>query len=143
MTAADVDARVEGRAAAATLVDHKERLAAAITERLYEDMPELGPRYGEEGRAKCLQDLHYTLEHLAPAVAMGSPAMFAGYAHWLDELLRARSIPTTETARSLELTIEVIEEQLPTRHAALVRRCVDAGLSVLQDGRERDEARDG
>jgi MerR family transcriptional regulator, light-induced transcriptional regulator len=119
------------RAAADTLVGRKDELAKAITARLYAAMPELDAKYGERGRAKCLEDMRYNIEHLAPAVALRSPAMFAGYAQWLGELLQARGIPTTETVLSLELTLDVLDEALATADAAAARPCVEAGLTAL------------
>jgi MerR family transcriptional regulator, light-induced transcriptional regulator len=122
------------RAAADALVERKDELAKAITARLYAALPALDAKYGERGRVKCLEDMRYNIEHLAPAVALRSPAMFAGYAQWLGELLRARGIPTTETVRSLELTLDVLDESLAPAEAAAARPCVEAGLTAL-DGR--------
>jgi hypothetical protein len=122
------------REAADILIERKETLARAITERLYEVRPELGERYGERGRAKCLEDMHYNLEHLAPAVALRSPTMFAGYARWLGDLLRSRGIPIAETALSLELTRETLDGVLSAAHASAVRPCLEAGLAALDDG---------
>ena len=119
------------RRAAGRLLDDKEALARAITDRLYAERPALMERYGAVGREKCLQDLRYTLEHLIPAVDLGEPAMFAGYVRWLDELLRARGVATDEIARSLELTERVIRERLPAEEADAVAPAIRAGLGAL------------
>lgn len=121
----------EARAAANAILAAKDQLAPVITARLYDAVPSLAERYGERGRQKCLEDMRYNLEHLAPAVALSSPAMFAGYAAWLDDLLRARDVPTADTVTSLELTMDALEETLDPAHLPLIRRCVDAGLSAL------------
>jgi hypothetical protein len=63
--------------------------------------------------------MRYNIEHLAPAVALRSPAMFAGYAQWLGDLLRSRGIPTDETVLSP------------------IRPCLEAGVSALDGGRHR------
>lgn len=120
--------------AAAFLLEEKESLAREITRRLYESLPGLLERYGEEGRRKCLQDVRYNLEHLAPAVELERPEMFSGYVRWLDGLLRARGVATAELARSLELTEELLGERLPPAGVEPVRPCLRAGLAVLEPG---------
>ena len=124
---------VEGRAAGQLLVE-KELLAESVTRRLYDEMPELADRYGPVGREKCLQDLRYTVEHLIPAVDLGQPAMFASYAQWLDELLRARSVSTREVVRSLELLDQLVRERFASDQAEAVSRCIRAGRDRLVAG---------
>lgn len=122
--------------ATAFLLEEKEALAREITRRLYADMPELLERYGERGRAKCLQDMRYNLEHLAPAVELERPEMFGAYVRWLDGLLRAHGVATAEVVRTLELMEEVLDERLPADEAQAVRECVRAGLAVVREGGE-------
>ena len=113
------------------LVREKESLAAAITAALYQERPDLLDRYGAAGREKCLQDMRYNLEHLAPAVALQEPAMFAGYARWLGGLLAARDIPTDDVVRSLALTRSTLTERFPADEAAAAAPALEAALSVL------------
>ena len=126
MDALTVDAKASGQ-----LLAHKEALAEWVTGALYEEMPELADRYGDAGRAKCLQDLRYTIEHLIPAVDLAQPAMFAGYVTWLDALLRARNVSTREVVRSLELIDRIVRQRLPADEAESVARCLHAGLDAL------------
>lgn len=88
-------------------------------------------RFGERGRAKCLQDTHYCLEHLAPAVALDDPALFARYVFWLKNLLAARGIGSDDVRRSLEATQAVLAELLPPDEALCVLPCLHAGLAIL------------
>lgn len=120
-----------GERASERLVREKEALARAITDALYRERPDLLARWGEPGREKCLQDMRYNLEHLAPAVALSDPAMFAGYVRWLASLLAARQIPTGDVARSLALTDAAIAERFPADEAASARTVLRAGLAVL------------
>ena len=117
----------EGRAAA-RLVAQKTLLAHAVTDALYAERPELLERYGETGRARCLEDLHYTLEHLIPAVDLGEPELFATYVRWLDALLRARGVPTREVVRCLEL----VEAEARARFAPDEAEAVADVLRSLQ-----------
>ena len=89
-----------GTAAAERLLAEKATLAAEITAALYAEMPELLARHGEYGPRKCLEDMRYNLEHLAPAVDLADPALFAGYVRWLDGLLRARNVVASRGART-------------------------------------------
>ncbi|HEV2130044.1 MAG TPA: hypothetical protein VGR27_03020 [Longimicrobiaceae bacterium] len=117
------------------LLARKEELARAITEALYAEMPDLMEKYGESGRAKCLQDMRYNLEHLAPAVALGEPALFARYVAWLRDMLGARGIPADEVRRSLELTQDFVRVRLAAEQAELVAAAVAAGLNALAEER--------
>jgi hypothetical protein len=125
-----VDRGVGDRAAAALLA-RREELAANITAALYAERPELLERYGEQGRRKCLQDMRYNLEHLAPAVALGDPSLFARYVVWLRELLKAHGVPARDVRRSLELTGGVVRARLEPEEAAAVERALVAGLQEL------------
>lgn len=120
-----------GTRAAQALETHREALAVEITGALYAEMPELLAKYGERGREKCLQDMRYNLEHLAPAVELEAPQVFASYALWLNDLLRARNVPTAEVLRSLELTERAVRERMPTEEADAVARCLHAGMNAL------------
>lgn len=121
--------------AGARLVAEKEDLARAITEALYREKPELLARYGAAGREKCLQDMRYNLEHLAPAVALGQPGMFAGYARWLVGLLEARGIPSGDVARSLDLTRQVLAARFADDEAGAAAPALAAALAVAAPSR--------
>lgn len=116
---------------AASLLDRKEELARAITDALYEAHPDLGPRYGATGRVKCLQDTHHTLEHLAPAVALGDPALFVQYVHWLVDLLRPRGIPLDHVRGSIAAMIAVLGTRLDPAEYAVASVSLDAALGAL------------
>jgi len=126
-----MDDLTAGARAAQRLLEEEGELARAITDALYEGMPGLVDRYGEYGRRKCLQDMRYNLEHLAPAVDLGRPDMFAGYVRWLDGLLRARNVTTDEVVRTLELTERHVRERFPPEEADAVVPSIRAGLDAL------------
>jgi hypothetical protein len=120
-----------GERCAARLIAEKDALALAIAEALYRERPELAAKYGEAGRAHCVQDMRYNVEHLAPAVALGDPAMFAGYARWLLSLLTARGIPAGEIERSLALTRAEIGGRFSAEEAAAAAPALEAALAVF------------
>ena len=114
-----------------SILGRKEELARALTDALYADDPALAERFGEAGRVKCLQDMHYCLEHLAPAVALNDSALFARYVLWLENLLAARGIGSGDVRRSLEATQRVLAQRLRPDEAACVLPCLQAGLASL------------
>lgn len=116
-----------------SILARKDELARDITDALYADDPALLERFGEVGRAKCMQDMHYCLEHLAPAVAMDDPPLFARYVTWLEGLLAARGIGSRDVRRSLEATRAVLAERLRADESADALRCLRAGLASLSD----------
>jgi hypothetical protein len=124
----------DGARAAAALAEHAEAVARAVTGLLYAEMPWLVDRYGERGRQKCLQDLRYHLEHLAPAVELEDPALFARYAEWCDGVLRARGVQTVELLRSLQLIESDVAARLPDEQAHAVAGCLRAGIDRLRAG---------
>ena len=120
-----------GERASEALLRDKDALARAITDALYAGMPELLARHGERGRVKCLQDMHYNLEHLAPAVALDDPSLFARYAEWLRDMLGARGVGVDEVRRSLEITRDVTGERMPADEAASIAVSIEAALAVI------------
>ena len=118
--------------AAAVLVDDREALAREVGHRLYAEMPWLLEKYGERGREKCLQDMRYNLEHLAPAVELDDPAIFERYVLWVDWLLRSRSVDTAELARSLELVEETAGRRMDEEAREVLGRSIAAGLAALR-----------
>ena len=120
--------------AAARLLEEKGALARAITDAMYVERPALGERYGARGRERCLEDMHFTLEHLIPAVDLGEPALFVSYARWLDGLLQARNVDADDVRLSLTTTARLVGERLPPDEAEAVVAVVRAGLEVLGGG---------
>jgi hypothetical protein len=122
-----------GTRAAERLLSEKERLAASVTRALYTERADLLVKYGETGREKCLEDMRYNVEHLAPAVDLGEPEMFAAYVRWLDSLLRARQVATDEVILSLELMEAEVRSRFTEDEAEAVSACLRAGVAVLRE----------
>ncbi len=106
-------------------------LAEEITSRQYEAQPELATRYGEAGRARCLQDANYHLSYLADAVAASSHALFSDYIGWAKVMLEARGIPAADLSRNLLIMSEVVAEKLPPEMRPVVQEYFEAGLNRL------------
>lgn len=122
--------------AAAWIQGGSEALARDVTEAFFRESPALLEHYGERGWQKCLQDMRHNWEHLAPAVELEAPEMFAEYARWVDGVLRSRNVPTGQLARCLELMEEAAAAALAEEEAAPVARCVRAGLVALSGGED-------
>lgn len=118
-------------AASQSLLAIRDDLAHGVTDALYAELPELHDRYGERGREKCLQDIRYNVEHLAPAVALDDPRIFARYTLWLRDLLDARGVGVDEVQRSLALLRDHLRRRLPPDEADPALRAIDAGLVAI------------
>lgn len=118
--------------AAARLEGDQARLARAITDALYAEMPHLLEKYGDRGRVRCLEDMNFNLEHLRPAVQLERPDVFVSYVRWLDQLLRARHVDTREVVRSLMLTERVIRAEFPPDEVAAIVPSLHAAMRELQ-----------
>lgn len=114
------------------LLTASDSLATAITEALYHERPQLAERYGAVGRARCLEDVRFNLEHLAAAAAVRQTAVFSDYIRWVDALLRARDVDPSDLARSLEITADVLRAAAPDApDLAEVLAVLHAGIAVL------------
>lgn len=119
-------------AAAERLIAERGALAPAIADELYRRRPELLERYGSVGRNRCLEDMHFNLEHLSPAVGLADPSMFSRYILWVDDLLRARQVPTEDLRLSLQIMSEQIADWFPEEEASAVEPCIRAALEALE-----------
>ena len=128
-----MDSLIHRERAAERLLREKESLAVEITAALYDRMPHLLDKYGDRGRGKCLEDMRYNIEHLAPAVHLGVPEMFVAYVRWLDELLRARNVSTDELAAALELTGETVRRRFAESETAEIDRSLRVGIALLRE----------
>ncbi len=120
-----------GERAAESLAARREELARATTDSLYAADPTLLERYGESGRAKCLQDMRHNFDHLVPAAALADPSLFERYVRWLEGLLAARKIPTSDIRRTLEVMEEQTKLRLPADEAAILGECLRVGVAAL------------
>jgi len=121
-----------GERAADALLARKEELARRITASIFAADPGLVQRHGEVGRARCQQDMHYTLEHLAPALALGEPALFAGYVRWLVSLMASLGIPACDVQRTLQATRELLQAELAADEAAVAVRTIEAARAAAE-----------
>jgi methanogenic corrinoid protein MtbC1 len=119
------------REASQTLDARRRPLAEALTERHYELHPDLAQRFGERGRAKCLQDAEYHLSYLADSIAGASPSLFADYVAWARVMLSTRGIPTEDLVNNLRVMSETLRRELPGGPGELASEYVEAGLRIL------------
>jgi methanogenic corrinoid protein MtbC1 len=106
-------------------------LAETIVAAQYDLQPYLGPRYGEAGRAKCVQDVQYHLAYLAEAIASASPALFADYVAWARVLLAGLNLPAEHLATNLRCMRDVLWRQLPGAVRVIVCDYVAGGIQQL------------
>ncbi len=113
------------------IVAHSDSLANAIVTKHYLQQPELAPRYGEKGQAKCLSDAHRHLTYLAEAMAVDHPSLFANYIAWGKVLLSGLGIPEADLAKNLQVIGEVLKEEISEMPISLIDDYIQAGLQQL------------
>ena len=123
-----------GPRAASHLIRDRTELARAVTARLYQESPDLLERHGERGREKCLQDMHYNIDHLIPAVDLEQPYMFAQYVVWLDSMLRSRGVATRDVRRCFELLRDEIVARYDAPEADNITAVLNEGIAVVTGG---------
>lgn len=114
-----------------TLDAKRDSLANAIVAQHYALQPELVERYGEKGRAKCLEDAHYHLTYLSEAVATDHTSIFADYVGWAKVLLTGINISSADLAKNLQIISTVLKKELPEQASAVVNEYIEEGLTKL------------
>jgi hypothetical protein len=127
-----VTTQTTGRRAAERLMFDKESIARAVTKRMFEEYPDILEKHGERGRQKCLQDMHYNIEHLIPAVDLEKPELFADYARWLDVMLGARGVCARDVRRCLEMIADETRTRFDADEAAVVDEMIRAGVAAVE-----------
>jgi len=127
--------QTSGRRAAEQLMYDKESIARAVTKRMFDEYPDILEKHGERGRQKCLQDMHYNIEHLIPAVDLEKPEMFADYARWLDTMLASRGV----CARDVRRCFEMVADEARDRYDGDVAKVIDTIIRAGVDAVERED----
>ena len=117
--------------AAAELDSRQSELSEAITQRHYQQNPELESRYGRAGRLRCREDAALHLAFLSQSVAMGTPAIFVDYICWAKVMLAARGIPGSDLTNDLDSMQRILEEKLPEDVWPDIGQHVRAALQAL------------
>jgi signal transduction histidine kinase len=113
-------------------IDARRRtLSAAVVERQYALHPELGDRYGERGREKCIEDTEFHLAHLSAAILATSPALFADYIDWVSFVMSAAGIRPEDVRANLRCLQDVLAEQLPEGMGVVAGHYVESALERL------------
>ncbi len=116
-----------------TLESQRRALAEAVVARQYQLQPGLRERYGEGGRAKCVQDTEYHLAYLAAAVTYSSPALFNDYIGWAKAVLAAHGVGTEDVAANLDCVRDVLGERLPGGMGEAVALYIQDALQALPE----------
>jgi hypothetical protein len=123
-------ATVNGRAAQ-RLIHDRESLARAVTDALYAESGDRLAKHGARGRERCLEDMHFNVDHLIPAVDLGDADLFGRYLQWLDDLLRSRGVATRDVTRCLELLGDEVERRYEPDESRAIRDILEASQRSL------------
>ena len=87
-------------------------LARAVVSRHEEEDPTLGSRFGSGWRSEWETDVRQRLEHLAQAVSVRRPILFAHAIGWTRGAYAAREITNDDLVRHLKCLRAVLQEEL-------------------------------
>lgn len=118
----EVLSRRERLALAARCAGLQRSVAEAVTEEFFRRHPEWEDRYGEQGRARGIEDAQHHMDFLAGALIAGEPQAFTEYVRWARRVLEARGI----AAGFLRENLEQIGGALATRLDGPARPAVEA-----------------
>ena len=119
--------------AAAWLARSRSKLAELVTTRHFEQHPELTERYGQQGRARCLEDNAHHLAYLEQAVAAGQHVLFENYVVWARVLLKHLKLPVPDLADNLQILRTIIDERAPDDVAARCLAPLDEILAKYEE----------
>ncbi len=109
-------------------------LARQITEDFLGRHPDWLDRYGNQARARGVEDARFHLDFLAGAVEGGSPRSFEDYGRWTAGVLQSRGIAPRFLTENLEQVGDALQEVLDPEDRALVQMILRAGIDAAQEG---------
>jgi methanogenic corrinoid protein MtbC1 len=121
----------EGVEAGKILSARRESIAVRVTELYFEAHPGLENKW-KNARTKCTEDTMHHIDHLAEAVKLGQPALFAEYAAWAAELLAHMRIPGEALSSHLRILAGVAVSELGDAGGELVIPHLEAALAKIE-----------
>jgi len=107
-------------------------IAEAMVARHWVLRPDFAERYGERGRARCLQDSYYHLDYLAESLELAQPELFWNYLCWARVMLAGRQIPVEDLVVNMECLREAIQLTLPSELAGPADDYIASGLEKVR-----------
>ena len=94
--------------------------------------PTIQARYGEVAMREFLRDADTLIERLAMCLGSGDTHWLAEYAEWVGPIYRRRGVPLADVASLCEGLRTAAGPLLDPDAAALLDRCLDAGIAVFR-----------
>lgn len=117
--------------AGAALLRASEMVSERAVDRVCGARPDLAPRDGPPGRAKCVADMRDYVAYLAESVSLSAPALFTDYVSWAKVRLARRGADERDLVDTLGALRGALGSALTPPDFALVDACVAAGLTAL------------
>lgn len=118
--------------AAASIRKQQQQYAEIIVRRQYALQSRIWEPYGTPGMEKSLRDMGYHLTYLIESLAAGDPILFTEYLAWVKVLFAGLKFGDEVLTTTLEITREVLSENLPADQASIAVHFIDQGLRSLQ-----------
>ena len=115
---------------AGNIFSRRRELALRITEAHLQRHPEFVTRFGEAGRARCLEDADFHLQYLGHALQLATPALFVAYIQWARQMLEKRGISWRDLQTNLELVREELTLSMEPGESAVVSDYIAEALNA-------------
>ncbi len=106
-------------------------LAERIMGLHFERRPDLVTLYNARQRDFYFSDTRHNLTALAASILLLTPDLFGDHMAWVEDLLKARGIPTAGLKMHLECMKDVLSGLLPHDLSTDLSEYIDAGLRQL------------
>jgi methanogenic corrinoid protein MtbC1 len=117
-----------GQFVAGLLLSARKAHAAGVVLRANSADPRLLEAFGPSGFADLQTHAEGLIEHMAQALTVGQPALYAHQAGWLKQAFAARGSPLDALRRLLVAIRDEVGEELPAEARAVAVACAEAGL---------------
>jgi MerR family transcriptional regulator, light-induced transcriptional regulator len=121
------------------LYNQREKLAAEVIKRQWENNPDFELKYGKIGRAKCREDTEYHFLYLFQALSSNSFFLFREYLGWVKILLLNLHLSVNDFIDNLKIIREVIREHLPADKSQTALSFLTKGIEILPELPEQSE----
>ena len=116
---------------AETLRRDAHRVAAAASEHLLAQRPEIGKRFRDDPLQHWKEHFVDRVIELSESVAASEPRIFSAYVQWAQQAMASRALNTDYLNATLESLRAGIEEVLPSDNLTPVIDCFDQALDMF------------
>ena len=117
--------------ASALLNASRRGYAASAAERMLASSPGASDRPAITSFGSLQDEVAVRIDHLAEALAVGLPALFADHLQWLKVAFKARGVPAELVRQEVTALRDALDAELPDGASAVAVRYLDEALTAF------------